>query len=97
MKMRNETIEAASWASFLVACIVAIFFPESRIAGIIALTTWAAVIIMRSSRRRRPKHREKNDQAEALKSLTEHLDSAHWRTKSAKLRERLFATVIQQN
>jgi hypothetical protein len=55
MKMRAQTCEAIAWGSVLVACIGAIFFPASRIAGIIALITWGVVIIVRPRKKRRAK------------------------------------------
>jgi hypothetical protein len=40
--MRRETYNAMAWGS-----VAAIFFSNSRIAGIIALITWCAVIVAR--------------------------------------------------
>jgi len=55
MKIRRQTYNIMAWGSVLVACIAAIFFPSSRIAGIVALITWAIVIVVGSSRKRRRK------------------------------------------
>ena len=55
MKMRAQTYEAIAWGSVLVAFIGAIFFPASRIAGIIALITWVVVIVVRPRKKRRAK------------------------------------------
>jgi len=55
MKLRRETYNALAWGSVLIACVAAIFFPTSRVAGIIALLTWGTVIVLGGSRRRRRK------------------------------------------
>jgi hypothetical protein len=63
MTMRKETYEAMGWGSLLVACIGAIFFPGSRIAGIITLITWGVVIVARA---RRPLRRKSNLQSKKI-------------------------------
>jgi hypothetical protein len=49
----NATYAALGWDSLLTACTGAVFFPGSRIAGIIALITWGVVIIAGRTRQMR--------------------------------------------
>jgi hypothetical protein len=53
MKISKDTFNAMVWGSLLIACTAAIFFPTSRIMGIIALAAWIIVIVFRP----RPKAR----------------------------------------
>jgi len=60
MKISKETTNVMAWGSFLVACIAALFFPTSRIAGVIALITWIIVIVARNPLGRRRSSARKN-------------------------------------
>ncbi len=59
MTMRNKAQKAMAigWGSVFVLCVGAIFFPDSRIIGIIGAILWGVAIILQSTHRRKRKQR----------------------------------------